>query len=153
MKPALENALRSLLDTHFSDTDDILSNRNGWEDAVQVLLNNTKQRNETFYKAPRTITREDHIHRRLGHIVVSPKDAYNNKALIDTYIYCEQDGQSDPKYVNKNPQSTESFINELIQCAKHSSEVAIGKEKPADIAGIEAASPAIPGALMKRLQP
>jgi hypothetical protein len=73
-------------------------------------------------------SREGHIHRRLGHIVVNPNDQFNTSAIVNSYCFLNA---TDPEIgdlpsseiANLNPESAKAFIDRLIDIAERQTQI------------------------------
>lgn len=68
------------------------------------------------YTPPSDQTRKDHIHRRLGHIIVNPHNAHNTAALVDSYTFLNKSERG--TVANSSEDAGRQFIEELIRAAR-----------------------------------
>lgn len=74
---------------------------------------------------------ESHIHRRLGHIAVNPRDKYNTDALIKAYCYTGTDRVQDPTakdygeitVANGSRENAKYFVDRLVEIAKEQAKI------------------------------
>ena len=131
--------ISDLLDFGIRSEHILMPTNNVLSDAVSVFLETTNLKNTTCYKQPSSPSIEHHIHRRLGHIIVSPKDKYNTNALREVYVYETDHKIVNSHFVNYNFESTEHFVNSIIEKAK-TIEKDFSENNPIDLSGRKAAS-------------
>ena len=78
--------LSNLINTPLSDINKLTKPRQhlGWTDSVEQYINKYNY-DTSFYQPPVGDSISDLIHRRLGHIILSPNDLSTTKALVDSY--------------------------------------------------------------------
>jgi hypothetical protein len=73
-------------------------------------------------------SREAHILRRLGHIVVNPNDKFNTSAIVNSYCFVSDVKKSvgelpSTEIANLNPASAQMFLDRLIEMAQRQTEI------------------------------
>ena len=87
-----------------------------WESAVQYRYRDMAKR--LRFIQPDSSTVYDHILRRINHISLNTVDKYNIEMLSNAYVYKEETGIIDKHYINRNPESSENFIDTVINSIK-----------------------------------
>lgn len=118
-----------IIDSEISNIEAFLPSKGRkWTDAIEYAVRNNSEKDEFYYSEPSSRTRTDHIHRRLGHIVVNPNNEYNTKAIVGSYVFQNSKGINH-SVINYSYESTEAFINELISFARQQYELSYSQEE------------------------
>jgi Cdc6-like AAA superfamily ATPase len=133
--------VEELINSRLDESKEAFSPNKGWTDAVKQYLAAMNESDEAYYTSPNKISLEDHVHRRLGHIVVMPRDRFNSKALRECYVYSKDDNILDSKHVNRNADSAKKFVDTLTKSAITLGNDSSGRlDTKIDAGGISAAS-------------
>ena len=135
----IEELTKDLLFGSFKFCEIFLKPTRGWSDSVEHFTQAFNIQDKSYYIPPNTRSRDDHVHRRLGHIVVSLKDFYNTEALKKCYVYMSDDNVIDEKIVNRNKESMENFVEKLITSANAKASNIFSRKNVADDGGRKAA--------------
>lgn len=113
----------NLLDSDITDMDSLMpSIGKKWLDSIEYAVEHNSEKDEFYYSGPSLRTRADHIHRRLGHIVVNPNNEYSSKAIIESYVF-QNDTGTDGQIVNYSYEDTKRFVEELVTSAQQQYEL------------------------------
>ncbi len=115
MKQECLNKIKRMLNSDINFADDFVVNDGKLFDAVSMVSVADRERYYADDQSPSTLF--DHVYRRLGHIIVSPKDVFNTLALNECYTYYDEEtllpGES--AIVNYNESTAIKFIKKLIK--------------------------------------
>ncbi len=108
-----------LLDSDIKEINKLLPNDcEDWTDAIDFAF----KHEGSYYFTPSHRTRADHIHRRLGHLVVNPHNKYNTNAITESYVFKNDKGLNGD-FVNYSPETTQKFIEDLVESARQQYEL------------------------------
>ncbi|HMK33821.1 MAG TPA: hypothetical protein VK463_02055 [Desulfomonilaceae bacterium] len=109
-----------ILDRPLSHQKDLFEASDRWVTPVQVRNKSRAHEDKFEYARPFSQSLEDHIHRRLGHIIVSLKDIHNSRMLMSAYMYNSQDSKRSDFFANENPVSAKALVEKLTAMSKES---------------------------------
>ena len=103
----------------------------GPSDAVEVRISK-RSPYMSCYLPPASISRNDHIHRRFGHLVVNPNDKYNTEALVESYAF-PQNGESTQDVANLK-ETSRKFLESVIEAAHRARDLQYDHAHPDPVA-------------------
>ncbi|MBI4964208.1 MAG: hypothetical protein HY913_13095 [Desulfomonile tiedjei] len=121
--------IRDLIQKPIRDFNYFLGRERKWKTPIEARLIATGKPNT--YKA-RPVEEKllwDLVHNRLGHIIVRKNDRFNANALVESYVYHQDQGEVDALWVNQNPESTYYLVTSLIQAAQKFRKVFLDKNR------------------------
>lgn len=133
----LMTKIERIMDSPIRDVNRLIASGYPWMTALEARFDLKKGQN-WFRIRPETNDCRHHVFRRLGHIIVSPKDPLNTAALKQCYVFHHKKG-----YVNSTRKAALKLIKSLINVAQDYHYRKFPHHKPPKFVSNESVSPTI----------
>ncbi|MCG3198808.1 MAG: hypothetical protein GHCLOJNM_03315 [bacterium] len=109
----LREFIKHCIDTPLKDPTFILPDSDGWIDAIDKTIPSP---HEGSHAPPSGSTRDEYVHRRLGHIAVNPHNSENTEALVASYTFPD-DLDLPSVYINRSHEGVRLAVQQLVLMA------------------------------------